>query len=113
VQVWSVSPAKRVASVSGHIGMVYGVAVANDASRFASGGVDGTLRLWSLGTGGESTILARYQSAVNNITISGDGRLLAAAVLGYAFDLWSVDRRELVASFPMGPRGTSWAIALS
>ena len=99
--------------MSGHIGMVYGVAVANDASRFASGGVDGTLRLWSLAAGGESTILARHQSAVNNIAMSGDGRLLAAAVLGYAFDLWSVDRRELVASFPMGPRGTSWAIALS
>jgi WD40 repeat protein len=35
------------------------------------------------------------------------------AVLGKAFDLWSADRKELVASFPMGPRGTSWAIALS
>jgi len=89
------------------------VALANDASRLVSGGVDGTVRVWSLDSSGESTVLARYQSAVNNIAVSGDGQLLAAAVLGYAFDLWSVDRKELVASFPMGPSGTSWAIALS
>jgi WD40 repeat protein/transcriptional regulator with XRE-family HTH domain len=113
VEVWSVSPAQRIGSVSGHAGMVYGLAVPNDATRLATGGVDGTLRLWSLAAGAGSSVLARYESAVNNIAISGDGRLLAAAVLGSAFDLWSADRRELVASFPMGPRGTSWAVALS
>jgi WD40 repeat protein/DNA-binding XRE family transcriptional regulator len=113
VQMWSISPARLIGSVSGHVGMVYGLAVPNEGARLATGGVDGTLRLWSLAAGEGSTILARYDSAINNIALSADGRLLAAAVLGGAFDLWSVDDMKLVARFPMGSRGTSWAIALS
>jgi WD40 repeat protein len=38
---------------------------------------------------------------------------LAAAVLGHAFELWSVDGKQRIASLPMSAGGTGWAIALS
>jgi len=77
-----------------------------------TGGVDGTLRLWDLATGQCTAILAQYNSAINNVATTCDGRLVAAAVLGNALELWSTERGERVAGFPMGAGGTSWAIAL-
>jgi len=113
VQMWSLSGLRQVSSVSGHIGMVYGLALAADETRLATGGADGSLRLWDLDTGACVAILAQYDSAINNVALSGDGRLLAAAVLGKAFDVYATDRGERVASLPMGAGQSSWAIALS
>jgi WD40 repeat protein len=113
VQVWSLSPVRNIRSVSGHVDMVYGLAVAADNSLIATGGADGTLRLCNLRGEGGDVVFAEYESSVNNVAMSGDGKMLAAVVLDEAVDLWSVARQERVARLPMGVGKSSWAIALS
>jgi WD40 repeat protein len=93
--------------------MVYGLALTTDGTLLATGGADGTLRLCNLMGEEHAVVYAEYDSAINNVAISGDGRLLAAVVLDQAFDLWSMDRHERVARLPMGVGKSSWAIALS
>jgi len=113
VQVWSGSPLERSVRLSGHDGMVLGVALPSDQSFIATGGADGTLRLWNPTTGEPVTTLARYSDGVNNIALSGDGRLLAASVVGGTVELWSTATGARVGSLRIGSGHSSWAIALS
>src|SRR5262249_17879059 len=97
----------------GHMGMVLGVALPEDRRFLASGGADGTLRLWSIATGRPLEVIARYPNSVNNIAVSADGGLLAVSVLGGAVELWATADHERIASLSIGPGTSSWAVALS
>jgi WD40 repeat protein len=113
VQLWSLSPVRYLRSVTGHAGMVYRVALTTDDTLLATGASDGTLRLCHLTSEDDATVYARYDSSINNVAISGDGQVLAALILNEAIDLWSVDRHERVARFPIGMSRSGWALALS
>ena len=46
VEVWDTGTGKKVRTFQGHIGPIYAIAFNPDGTRLATGGGDGTLRVW-------------------------------------------------------------------
>jgi small GTP-binding protein len=63
----------------------------------ASGGNDGTVRLWEAETGQLTSILEGHTRSVNSIAFSFDGRLLASKSSDGTVRLWRCDTKEQVA----------------
>jgi WD40 repeat protein len=51
VRLWEVSSGRPLATLSGHTGGVDGVALSADGQLLASGGLDGTVKLWEVKSG--------------------------------------------------------------
>lgn len=63
--------------LKGHVGPVNAIAFSPEGTRIASGGDDGTVRLWDTETGALLATLSREEGRVNAIAISPDGNSLA------------------------------------
>jgi WD40 repeat protein len=65
-------------SLSGHAGIVKAVVFAPDGHSLASGGADGTVRLWDTVTGAEVHAFDGHARAVEALAFAPDGRSLAS-----------------------------------
>ena len=66
-------------TLAGHKGIVYTVKWSPDGQTLASGGEDGTIRLWNAATGKQQRVITLNGGAVRCVAWSFDGRQLAAA----------------------------------
>jgi WD40 repeat protein len=81
---------RETARLEGHEGDVTGLAFSPDGALVATGGKDGTVRLWSAATGAEQRRLEGHTAEVNDVAFSPDGRALASASADETVRLWSV-----------------------
>jgi WD40 repeat protein len=51
VRLWAASTGQPLATLQGHAGGVWGLALSADSHLLASGGEDGTVRLWQVSSG--------------------------------------------------------------
>ena len=56
-EVWDFASGEHVRSLAGHSGSVVTAAFSADGSRLASGGADGSVRIWDVSTGEQELVL--------------------------------------------------------
>lgn len=65
--------------IPAHVGIIWSIAFSSDGGRIASAGEDGTVQVWSLGTGDGIKTLKDETEGFTSVAFSRDGRYLAAA----------------------------------
>lgn len=68
----------------------YTSAFSPDGTLAASGGTDGTIRLWEAASGRLVRVLTGHQAMINHVAFSPDGRLLASASDDRSARLWDL-----------------------
>ncbi len=89
--LWDAASRQRLRELHGHAGLVFGVAFCpTDGDTLASGGWDGTVRLWDVKAGRERFVLRGHERPVRSVAFSPDGRTLASAGFDGLVCLWDV-----------------------
>jgi WD40 repeat protein len=91
---------REVRRFVGHEGPVLSVAFAPDGQRIASGGADGTVRLWDVATGQEIRRLAGHGRPVVAVAVSPDGKQVLSSD-NDTVRLWDVDKGKLLVPLQM------------
>lgn len=103
--------------MSGHDGPISAVAMSDDGKIAASGGRDGSLRLWDVPNRKQLAVLYDDDGWYRSVSMSRDGRfLLAVNVLKASLTLWNVPERKQIFALPgkaidgqISPDGSSFA----
>ncbi len=86
---------KQLAVVSAHGGDVYGLAIDGASGRFASGGGDGTVKLWDP-RGALLATLKGHEGAIRSATFTGGGARLVTTSDDHSARVWEVPGGELL-----------------
>jgi WD40 repeat protein len=88
VRLWEGESGHLLATLHGHTGLVYGVALSRDGRLLASSSFDGTVRLWEGNSGHLLATLQGHTGVVRGVALSGDGHLVASGGDDGTAKLW-------------------------
>jgi WD40 repeat protein len=87
-RIWDADDGKELLKITGHEGIVPGVAFSLDGTQLATASTDGTAKIWDVKTGELLFTLAGHASAVVDIAYSPDGKKLATASGDATAKIW-------------------------
>jgi WD40 repeat protein len=70
-------------------GLTHDAAFSPDSQRVVSAGDDGTIRVWAMGSGGQTVMLRGHQGAVYHVAFSTDGHQVVSAGDGGTVRVWT------------------------
>jgi WD40 repeat protein len=73
--------------LKGHTGTVFCLSFSPDGKRLATGGLDGTVKIWDVATGQE-TLTLKGIGMVTSLAFSPDGRRVLSAHMGGTVRIW-------------------------
>jgi len=104
--IWDPANQQVVHELSGHSGTITVLAFSRDGQRLASGANDHLAIVWDVRAGRQLSAL-RHPSAVKNVALSPDGRILATGVLyGKEVRLWEAATGRAMQT--LNTEGTTW-----
>jgi WD40 repeat protein len=106
------SAGRPLAVLHGHTGSVWGAALSADGRLLASGGGDGTVRLWETSTSRPLTTLQGHSGGVRAVALAPDGALVASGGQDGIVRLWDPRTGRLLATLH-GHTAGLWGVALS
>ena len=128
IRLWDVATGKHKRNLKGHTEMVEDVSFSPDGKTLASGGLDGTIRIWNAKTGKQEHALlenssgkdlAAQSAAVTVVMFNADGNVLASGHKNGSIRVWNIDtgeprqtlrgHAEVVSSITFGPDGKTLA----
>ncbi|MBZ5623665.1 MAG: protein kinase [Acidobacteriia bacterium] len=89
----------RLASLTGHVGLIYSAAFSRDGSRVVSASADGTARVWNAQTGLPVVTLS-HQEEVRDAAFSPDGTRIATVGAEADVRIWEAATGKPVATLP-------------
>lgn len=94
-------------TITGDSSSVNPVAITPDGKTLASGGDDGTIRLWNLQTGELKKTFKGHKSAVSVLVFSPDGQTLATGSADESIKLWNLQTGGLIHTLSGRSKGIS------
>ena len=113
IRVWDLAIAEREERVvGGHTDSVYGVAFTPRGDQLATGSLDGTIRLWDVGTGRAEAVIRGHTRGVCSVAFAPDGGRVVSGSIDGTVRIWgTASGAEL---FVMtGHRSRVWGVAVS
>lgn len=108
VQLWDAQTGTHKTTLTGHTKQVNSVAYSPDGNMIASGGADGTVRVWNVATGKQRAILNHtswrnflfpwLNAPVHSVAYSPDGKTVAAGSMDRKVRLWDTQTPKLKAT---------------
>jgi len=107
VGIVNVETGELIALLEGHQREVFSVAWSPDGTKLASGGYDGTMRLWDATTYQQMLVLQTPDNSIVRVVWSPDGDLIAGIGGGQLY-IWNAVTGEQLAAFNILGRDIAW-----